>query len=413
MPQMPTIATAERRERRAEQRYVVVDAVRDQQRHERDQGERANHLRPPPCLCGSGERVVHPLLGEHRAFIVSHLVEHVMAVQRGSQLLGDVMAQQELADFPRQIGVDERSPERLSLLQIADNRGSLSLKIGSVRLDELHRRQHFAVPRRLQKPHVFCIGIEHVHAIHIDPLPGKVLPEMAGDDQVRDDGNRPAISKKEHAAEMRIEVRLHDQVRRLAVGQPYPADRRDGRANHHRLQDRLLRGRCEHEDDHERADGEPDHRHAVENARRKCDDGSYGNDGGKDRAVVAPQQEERNPFEHARLGNYGDEKCQAEDEEHRVGVNQVVEPVKRQHVRAHPGRPARGCYLAMPLRRLEAGERGHDDQGHAVGEGVFVDLVFERAEGKETQDCGEHLDCQERYRQRSGAAESERGRMQQ
>ena len=182
MPQIPTMRYPERGERGAEQRYVVVDAVRDQQRHERDQGERADHLRPPPVLCGSGERVVHPLLGAHRSFVVSHLVEHVMAVQRRGQLLADVMAQQKLADFPRQIGVDERSPERLPLLQFADDRRSLSLKVGSMCLDELDRRQHFAVPRRLQKPHVFCVGIEHVHAIHIDALPGKILP--------RDDGRR-------------------------------------------------------------------------------------------------------------------------------------------------------------------------------------------------------------------------------
>ena len=40
---------------------------------------------------------------------------------------------------------------------------------------------------------------------------------------------------------------------------------------------------------------------------------------------IPPQQEERDAFEHPRLGDDRDEERQAEDEEHRVGVNQVVE----------------------------------------------------------------------------------------
>ena len=49
-------------------------------------------------------------------------------------------------------------------------------------------------------------------------------------------------------------------------------------------------------------------------------------------AVVASQQEERDAFEQPRLRDDRHEQRQAEDEEHRVGVDQIVEAVKRQQM---------------------------------------------------------------------------------
>ena len=201
-------------------------------------------------------------------------------------------------------------------------------------LDQLDGRQHFAVPRRLQKPDVFGVRVEDVHGVEVDPLSRELPAEVARDDEIGDDGDRTAIAEKEHPAEMRIEIRFHDQVGRLAVRQPHAAHRRHRRADHHRLKNRLLRRGGEHQDDDKRPDRQPDHRHAVENARRECDDRGHRNNRGQDRAAVAPKQKEGHPFEHAGLRDDGDEKRQAEDEEHRVGMNQVVQPVERQHVLA-------------------------------------------------------------------------------
>jgi hypothetical protein len=37
-----------------------------------------------------------------------------------------------------------------------------------VALDQLDRRQHFAVARRLEKAHVFGVGVDHIHAFQVD-----------------------------------------------------------------------------------------------------------------------------------------------------------------------------------------------------------------------------------------------------
>ena len=64
------------------------------------------------------------------------------------------------------------------------------------------------------------------------------------------------------------------------------------------------------------------------------DDRRHRNDRRQDQAAVAAQQDERDAFEQPRLGDHRHEERQAEDEEHRVGVDQVVQPVERQQVRA-------------------------------------------------------------------------------
>ena len=149
---------------------------------------------------------------------------------------------------------------------------------------------------------------------------------------------------------MRVQVRLHDQVRRLAVRQPDAADRGHRRADHHRVANRRRGRRREHQDDHQRADRQSDHRDAVENARGEGDDRGHRDDRRQDRAAVAAQQEERDPFEHPRLRDDRDEERQAEDEQHRVGVDQVVEAVEREQVLRAPRPPALLGDLAVPLR---------------------------------------------------------------
>ena len=99
--------------------------------------------------------------------------------------------------------------------------------------DELDRRQHLAVARRLEKPDVFGLGVDDVHPLEIDAVARQLLAQVPGDDQIAGNRDRGAVPKEEGAAKEWMKVRLHDQVGRLAVGQPHAADRRDGRADHH------------------------------------------------------------------------------------------------------------------------------------------------------------------------------------
>jgi hypothetical protein len=116
-----------------------------------------------------------------------------------------------------------------------------------MRLDQLDRRQHFAVAGRLQESDILGVGVEHVHHVEIDAPGGERLPQMPGHDQVCHDGDRPAVADEEQAAQVRVEIRFHDEVGRLAIGQPYPAHRRHGRADHHRLKNRFLRRGRQHQ----------------------------------------------------------------------------------------------------------------------------------------------------------------------
>jgi hypothetical protein len=102
-----------------------------------------------------------------------------------------------------------------------------------VTFDELDRRQHFSVACRLEESYVFGTGVDHVHPAKVDPLPWQPLPQMPRHHEIRCDGNRTAVAQKERALEERVEVGLHDQVRRLAIRQPHTAHRRDSCANHH------------------------------------------------------------------------------------------------------------------------------------------------------------------------------------
>ena len=197
-----------------------------------------------------------------------------------------------------------------------------------------------------------------------------------------------------------MKVRLHDQVGRLAVGQPHAAHRGDGRADHHGEHDDPARQGPQHENDHEGPDRQPDHRDAVENPRDKGHHGGHRHHGRQNGPVEPPQQEQRDAFQHPRLRDDRDEERQAEDEEHRVGVNQLIEAAIRQEVRARPHPPTRFGNLGVPLRRSEPAEGRHDHQQHSVGQGVLVQLVFEGTEQEQREDGREHFDRQQPHRKR-------------
>ena len=89
-----------------------------------------------------------------------------------------------------------------------------------------------------------------------------------------------------------------------------------------------------------------------------------------------------------------------ENEEHRVGVDQIVEPAERQQMLPRPAPPAGFGDLRVPLGRRQAAECRDDDQQHPVGQRVLVDLVFERAEDEQPEDGGKHFCGQQGDRKR-------------
>ena len=95
---------------------------------------------------------------------------------------------------------------------------------------------------------------------------------------------------------------------------------------------------------------------------------------GKDPAAVAAQQRERQALEHARLRDDRHEERQPEDEQHRVEMNQIVEAGEGQQMRARPRPGAMLRDLGVPRRRRQPAEGRDDDEQHAVGQRVLVDL---------------------------------------
>ena len=77
--------------------------------------------------------------------------------------------------------------------------------------------------------------------------------------------------------------------------------------------------------DHQRPNGQANHGDAAENGRRDRHECGHRNGRRQNRALIAAQQGKRNALQEARLGNHGHEKCQAQNEEHRIGVDQVVQ----------------------------------------------------------------------------------------
>ena len=135
------------------------------------------------------------------------------------------------------------------------------------------------------------------------------------------------------------------------------------------------------------------------------DDRRHRDDGRQDPAVVAPQQEERDAFEHARLRDDRHEQRQAEDEQHRVGVNQIVEAAETTAgAAATQNAQPRSRDLDVPRRRRQPAERRDDDEQHPVGQRVLVDLVAEGSEDEQSEDRREHFGGQQPERERRDAA---------
>ena len=175
----------------------------------------------------------------------------------------------------------------------------------------------------------------------------------------------------------RIEVGLHDEVRRFTVGEPGSANRRDEGADDHRVANLSHRRSRQQQNDDQSSDGQSDHGDAVKDAGRHGYKTDHQNDRRHDRALVAAQKAEGDAFEEASLGNHGHEKRQAEDEEHGVQVDEFIQTLKREQIRLRPMPPADLLDLNMPVGRFQFAERGNNNQQHSISEGVLVDLIFE------------------------------------
>ena len=78
---------------------------------------------------------------------------------------------------------------------------------------------------------------------------------------------------------------------------------------------------------------------------------------GKDGTAVTPKEEEGDAFEQPRLGDDRDEQRQTEDEQHRVGIDQLVEAFEGKEMMAGPSVPPAHGDLSMPCRCRQLGER--------------------------------------------------------
>ena len=347
------------------------------------------------------------LLRVERRLVLAGRIEDVVAIESVGQFLCHEMAEQQAAGRLVHVFLDHRQAERFAAADARQDRFAPRVVRFGVRFDQFHLRQHFAVPRGLEKTHVRGVGVDDVHVLEVDALALKLATQLPGDDGIGGDCGGRAIQQKERVPQLRIEIRLHDQVRRLPVREPHAADRGDGGADHDGIAHGFGgRGR-QHHDDHQRANREPYHRHAVENAGRKRDDGRDREDGGQEQAAIAAEQDESDAFQQSCLGDDRDEKRQAQDEEHRVGVNQIVEAAEREQMVADPGAPATLHDLGMPRGGRKPRERGDDDEQHAVGQGILVDLKAEGAEQEQAEDCQEHFGAEEPERQRRQAADDE------
>ncbi len=145
------------------------------------------------------------------------------------------------------------------------------------------------MPRGLQEAHILRVGFDNVQQVEIHALCVQSLAELPGDQQVAHNRRRGAVYDEECISEIRIEVSLHDQIRRLAIGQPRATDRCDKGADNHRMANR--RGGCgrKQKDDDQCSDGQSDHGDAVEDTRRDCHESGHGYDGRHNSALIVPQ----------------------------------------------------------------------------------------------------------------------------
>ena len=221
-----------------------------------------------------------------------------------------------------------------------DDLRRLALEVRLMRFDELDGRQHFAMARRLKKSDIFGIRVEHVHRLEVDALPGELRAKVTRDDEIRDERDRAAVAKKERAA--RCGSRFAFMIR--FGGSPYASQTPQtvvtvvqimtacrmaafGAAASIRMMTsvRMVRPIIE-----------TPSRMPEEKATTAVTAITVGR-------IAPPLRRSRKnvtPSSIARLRDDGDEERQAEDKQHRVGVDQLVEAVERQHVLLHPRPPA-------------------------------------------------------------------------
>ncbi len=330
-----------------------------------------------------------------------------MAIERVREIFADEVSQQPLPGRFRHPFAHERDADGLAAAHSREQPVHRVPQRRRVPFDELDRGQHLAMPRGLEKPHVRHIGVDHVHAVEVDTPAAQPPAELPRHDEVRDERDRAAVIQKKIVPEVGREVRLHDEVRRLAVRREDPADRRHGRAEHDGVADGGHGGGGQHQDDDQRANRQADQRHAAEDTGRHCHRRRHGNHGGLDRAAIAPEEDIGHPLEETCLCDHGDEQRQPEDEQHRVGVHEVVQAAEGQDMQPQPARPPETGQLDMPRRGTQSAERSDDDEEHPVGQRILVDLISERAEDEQRQDRRQDLGAQQPQRHRDRAAGDE------
>ena len=175
-----------------------------------------------------------------------------------------------------------------------------------MRFDELDRRQHLAMPRRLKKPDVRDVGVDDVQLVEVDALAAQ---PPRGAARRRPDSRRPRPGRSSGGRNRcpRCGSRLAFMIR--FGGSPYAepdaADRRHRGADHHRVADGGRRRGRQHHDDDQRADRQADHA----TRRRGCPEATAttavtDDHGRQDRAAVPPQQDEGDALEQPGLRDH-------------------------------------------------------------------------------------------------------------
>ena len=171
--------------------------VQDEHHGERNDGEAAEAL---GVAAPDAEVVDDPVDGPRRALgslAVAGRTQHVVPIERVGEILADEMPEQLL---PHRLGhrfVHQRDPDRLAA---ADPReqprlGRPELRRGS--LDQLDRRQHLTVTRRLEEAHVGDVGVNHVHRLEIDAPAAQALADLRRHDDIGHHRDGAAVVEEE------------------------------------------------------------------------------------------------------------------------------------------------------------------------------------------------------------------------
>ena len=101
-----------------------------------------------------------------------------MRIETVRELVADEMPEQQAARGLRHVRPDHGQAERFAATQPLGHGRRTAAEILRVALDELDRRHHLAVPRRLKKPDVLDVGVDDVHVDEIDLLAAESPPQL-------------------------------------------------------------------------------------------------------------------------------------------------------------------------------------------------------------------------------------------